>query len=924
MRKLSTVLLLVALMTACAWAFDAKEEVVLFTEDASPNLGPVAPASPIDTPWDTLFTFRAETGATNLLLGAAHAGGYFWASGGGVSSGVTTDNKYYRYNNSGVIIDSFPQPTNSGWGWRDLAYDGTYLYAGCETATVVAFNPATGALVPGMDFPKAAAAAIVRALAYDPTTDHFWTGNFGSNIIEMDRSGNLIWSGSPAPLTSVYGMAWDNDPSGPWLWIFDQGTPGCVFHKWNPITHTFVGESHALPLMPGNTAGIAGGAELANTWNSAYWTMVSMVQGTPTDQVCVTELRNNANPLAPGAPTNWVLSNNGATLMASLSWTNPTVTVNGSPLLSIDNVIVKRNGAIIATLTGTPGQAMTYNDNVPSVGSYSYQVYATNSSGDGIPVGGSAWIGLDTPGPATGVVATPGNMSYTLNWVAPAAGQHGGYFPPGSWTGQKIYRNAMLVATLTGTNTSYSGTVPAAGTYTLGVAYYNTSGDGPTVNAAPIFISGPPQYTVSTTPYNWVEINPNRPGGLPGINTGLNGDDQNLGPFPIGFNFPFFSGTTFNSVRMCSNGWASFTSTATVYVNVTIPTAAEPNNLLAVYWDDMYMVPSGGGGAGFYYYDAANSRFIMEWDTIEHFSSTVTGDTFTFQIILYTNGTIDYMYKDLVPGTTTPYPSATIGIEDATGALGNLATFDGSGPINPTPMSGIRFTPAGSALNLDIVLDPVSPPIVIPPGGGSFNFNATLTNNATTPATFQAWIKVQLPNGSWYGPVLGPLSLTLPGSASISRLRTQAVPGSAPAGAYVYRGWVGNYPSNPVDSSSFPFTKSAVGLGGNVSEWVCYGEAFPGEMVSSIMTPSSFSLNGATPNPFNPTTTISFTLPEVSRVHLNVYDMSGRLVTTLVNGQREAGSHQVTFDGSNMASGIYLYTLTAGSHSATGKMVLLK
>ncbi|MBU1652772.1 T9SS type A sorting domain-containing protein [bacterium] len=82
------------------------------------------------------------------------------------------------------------------------------------------------------------------------------------------------------------------------------------------------------------------------------------------------------------------------------------------------------------------------------------------------------------------------------------------------------------------------------------------------------------------------------------------------------------------------------------------------------------------------------------------------------------------------------------------------------------------------------------------------------------------------------------------------------------------------------------------------------------------------------PNPFNPTTAISYQLSAVSRVSLKVYDVQGREVAELVNGWREAGSHQVTFDGSDLASGIYFCRLEAsGSENPTymtRKMVLVK
>ncbi len=85
-----------------------------------------------------------------------------------------------------------------------------------------------------------------------------------------------------------------------------------------------------------------------------------------------------------------------------------------------------------------------------------------------------------------------------------------------------------------------------------------------------------------------------------------------------------------------------------------------------------------------------------------------------------------------------------------------------------------------------------------------------------------------------------------------------------------------------------------------------------------------FTLYPSYPNPFNPTTILSFSLPSISHVNLMVYDITGRQVSSLINGWHNAGTHQVTFDGSNLSSGIYFYQLNAGNFSRTGKMVLLK
>lgn len=95
-------------------------------------------------------------------------------------------------------------------------------------------------------------------------------------------------------------------------------------------------------------------------------------------------------------------------------------------------------------------------------------------------------------------------------------------------------------------------------------------------------------------------------------------------------------------------------------------------------------------------------------------------------------------------------------------------------------------------------------------------------------------------------------------------------------------------------------------------------------------TPTEFLLKGNYPNPFNPSTVISYELKKQNYVQLKVYDTLGRVVATLVNEEQQEGKHNVTFDTSNivtgisLASGVYLYRISAGKYSAIGKMVLQK
>jgi len=88
--------------------------------------------------------------------------------------------------------------------------------------------------------------------------------------------------------------------------------------------------------------------------------------------------------------------------------------------------------------------------------------------------------------------------------------------------------------------------------------------------------------------------------------------------------------------------------------------------------------------------------------------------------------------------------------------------------------------------------------------------------------------------------------------------------------------------------------------------------------------PHSLLFCGNHPNPFNPTTAISFTLPHAGEVKLSVYDVTGRKVTELVNGFRSVGTHTVVFDGTKCASGVYIYHLESTGMNKSGRMLLLR
>jgi hypothetical protein len=91
-----------------------------------------------------------------------------------------------------------------------------------------------------------------------------------------------------------------------------------------------------------------------------------------------------------------------------------------------------------------------------------------------------------------------------------------------------------------------------------------------------------------------------------------------------------------------------------------------------------------------------------------------------------------------------------------------------------------------------------------------------------------------------------------------------------------------------------------------------------------LYVPAPFRLDDNFPNPFNPSTTIGYVLPHKSAVQLNVYNIVGQQVASLVNDEQETGYHELKFDGSNLASGVYFYRLQAGAYEATKKLLLIR
>ncbi|SVC08917.1 uncharacterized protein METZ01_LOCUS261771, partial [marine metagenome] len=90
------------------------------------------------------------------------------------------------------------------------------------------------------------------------------------------------------------------------------------------------------------------------------------------------------------------------------------------------------------------------------------------------------------------------------------------------------------------------------------------------------------------------------------------------------------------------------------------------------------------------------------------------------------------------------------------------------------------------------------------------------------------------------------------------------------------------------------------------------------------LNPINFEINRIYPNPFNPTTTIHYSLNKNANVEVSIYDIAGRLITTLINEFQIAGYHSITWNASNFSSGIYFLKMSSEKFTITQKLVLIK
>ena len=226
---------------------------------------------------------------------------------------------------------------------------------------------------------------------------------------------------------------------------------------------------------------------------------------------------------------------------------------------------------------------------------------------------------------------------------------------------------------------------------------------------------------------------------------------------------------------------------------------------------------------------------------------------------------------------------------------------------------------------ITITLTPFTYPIQIPSNGGMFEFNIEVANNSINPMSFDIWTMAILPNGSEYGPIISVSDFTAQPNWSADRDREQNIPESAPAGYYSYNAYAGIFPNTVWSEDHFVFEKAAESDGAIfIHDWDSKGEDFDDYFFVSN-NPEIFKLHPCSPNPFNPSTELTFSTRSSCKVTLAIFDITGRKVSTLLSGFQLAGSHQINWNAENFPSGIYFARLVSeDGQMHTQKLLLIK
>jgi Secretion system C-terminal sorting domain len=249
-----------------------------------------------------------------------------------------------------------------------------------------------------------------------------------------------------------------------------------------------------------------------------------------------------------------------------------------------------------------------------------------------------------------------------------------------------------------------------------------------------------------------------------------------------------------------------------------------------------------------------------------------------------------------------------------------------SDPDNTVADMGAFYYPQADA-ELSVTFHTEQNPLHLPPRGGVVRFAVTVQNNLDIPATFDCWTAIATPDGNTVAPLMSAHLWLAEGGQIDSRVLSQMIPDWVPAGEYSFTVNAGSFPNIIIDSDEILIIKHSPNLdqSGMFEDWSTLASPWESAGEEELAVPESFSISPAYPNPFNGTTSVSMTLDEARYVEVELVDLLGRHVQTLMNSVQRPGLHLIEVDGRGLSTGMYfLHASADGYGDQLQKIVLLK
>ena len=378
---------------------------------------------------------------------------------------------------------------------------------------------------------------------------------------------------------------------------------------------------------------------------------------------------------------------------------------------------------------------------------------------------------------------------------------------------------------------------------------------------------------------------------------------------PAGRKFRFF-GTCYDTIIIANNGVIGFGGASIGRMNVPFPdaipslNAPHPAIFPLWYWVNMTDPEITGRNLK---YKITDDKFIVTYDRVPLYNATIdNNDYVTYQVILETtsgcgseNGKIKVQYNYEKSGSTfinnynnNNLNQMTIGIQNQEGDIALQYRRSESnhsvtvpGPLFGSPLA-LEFAPVNSVL-----------PVELESFVSSVNENNVsliwVVNSQVNNYGFD--IERQIVNEHTVWNKIGSVA----GNGTVTNTKEYS------------------FTDKNLSTGKYKYRLKQIDYNGNLSYYELQNEVVVG-------VPVKFFLSQNYPNPFNPKTTIEFDIVKESNVILKVFDISGREIKTLINELKPAGYYSVFFDGSNFATGIYFYKISADNFSDVKRMMLIK